>query len=69
MEDDADALPAALDQLAEAARAHISARAVDALLVAALADLAARAEAALLHNRYDRVLQNIPTYILLFFCN
>ncbi|KAJ8726004.1 hypothetical protein PYW07_000702 [Mythimna separata] len=54
MEDDADALPQALEQLTEAARAHISARAVDALLVAALAELAARAEAALTHNRYDR---------------
>uniref|UniRef100_A0A2A4K8J4 Conserved oligomeric Golgi complex subunit 4 n=2 Tax=Heliothis virescens TaxID=7102 RepID=A0A2A4K8J4_HELVI len=54
MEDDADALPQALEQFTEGARAQISARAVDALLLAALADLAARAEQAILHHRYDR---------------
>lgn len=54
MEDDADALPQALEQLTEAARAAISSRSVEALLQAALGELAARAEAAMLTGRYDR---------------
>lgn len=54
MEDDADALPQALEQLTEAARAAISGRSVEALLQAALGELAARAEAAMLTGRYDR---------------
>ncbi|XP_026738438.1 conserved oligomeric Golgi complex subunit 4-like [Trichoplusia ni] len=54
MEDDADALPQALEQFTETARAHISSRSVDTLLLAALAEIAARAEAAILHNKYDR---------------
>ncbi|KAH9636202.1 hypothetical protein HF086_007154 [Spodoptera exigua] len=54
VEDDADALPQALEQLVEAARGALSARCVDALLQAALSELAARAEAAVLTARYDR---------------
>ncbi|XP_075991818.1 conserved oligomeric Golgi complex subunit 4 [Anticarsia gemmatalis] len=54
MEDDADALPQALEQFTECARAQVSGRAVDTLLLAALTEIAARAEAAILHNRYDR---------------
>ncbi|XP_063891392.1 conserved oligomeric Golgi complex subunit 4 [Helicoverpa armigera] len=54
MEDDADALPQALEQFTEGARAQVSGRSVDALLLAALADLTTRAEQAILHNRYDR---------------
>ncbi|CAB3248071.1 unnamed protein product [Arctia plantaginis] len=54
MEDDADALPQALEQFTETARAQISARSVDTLLLAALTEIATRAEAAILHNKYDR---------------
>lgn len=55
MEDDADALPQALEQFTETARAQISSRSVDTLLLAALGEIAARAESAILHNKYDRV--------------
>lgn len=55
MEDDADALPQALEQFSESARAQVSARAADALLLAAISEITARAEAAILHNKYDRV--------------
>ncbi|XP_028173345.1 conserved oligomeric Golgi complex subunit 4 [Ostrinia furnacalis] len=54
MEEDADALPIALDTLLEGARAALSPRATDAVLLALLADLAARAEARLLHHHYTR---------------
>lgn len=55
MEDDADALPQALEQFAETARAQVSARSVDTLLLAAITEIATRAEAAILQHRYDRV--------------
>lgn len=54
MEDDADALPQALEQFAESARAQISARSVDTLLLAAVTEIAVKSEAAMLHNKYDR---------------
>ncbi|CAH2105131.1 unnamed protein product [Euphydryas editha] len=53
LSEEAGALPAALDVLADAARAQLPASA-DALLAALLADLLARAEDALLRNHYDR---------------
>ncbi|KAG6453009.1 hypothetical protein O3G_MSEX007920 [Manduca sexta] len=55
MEDDADALPMALDQFVEAARVHISARATDALLYSMLVEIVTRAENRILHHHYDRV--------------
>ncbi|XP_052756735.1 conserved oligomeric Golgi complex subunit 4 isoform X2 [Galleria mellonella] len=51
---DADALPAALDVLAESARAQLSPQTADAVLLGALSDLAARAERRLLHHTYSR---------------
>ncbi|KAM3959119.1 conserved oligomeric Golgi complex subunit 4 [Aphomia sociella] len=53
-ESDADALPQALDVLADSARAQLSARAADAVLLAAVTDLATRAEAKLLQHHYTR---------------
>ncbi|KAL0894360.1 hypothetical protein ABMA27_012984 [Loxostege sticticalis] len=54
MEEDADALPIALDTLLESARTQLSSRSTEAVLLALLADLAARAEARILHHHYDR---------------
>ncbi|XP_073967690.1 LOW QUALITY PROTEIN: conserved oligomeric Golgi complex subunit 4 [Choristoneura fumiferana] len=54
MEDDADALPAALDTLAEAARAHLSAASSAQLLATLVTDLATRAEDRMLQHHYDQ---------------
>lgn len=54
LDDDADALPLALEQFCEAARAQISPRSVDAILATLLADILARAENRILHHHYDR---------------
>ncbi|XP_050361624.1 conserved oligomeric Golgi complex subunit 4 [Nymphalis io] len=53
LEEEAGALPAALDVLAEAARAQLP-RSADTLLMSALGELLTRAEDAMLRNYYDR---------------
>ncbi|CAH2065740.1 unnamed protein product, partial [Iphiclides podalirius] len=53
-EEDASALPAALDALSEAARARIP-NAADELLAKVVAEITARAERAVLRHHYDRV--------------
>ncbi|XP_063618138.1 conserved oligomeric Golgi complex subunit 4 [Cydia splendana] len=54
MEDDADALPSALDTLAEASKAQLSAAAANQLLTTIVQDLATRAEERLLVHHYDQ---------------
>ncbi|XP_046961243.1 conserved oligomeric Golgi complex subunit 4 [Vanessa cardui] len=53
LEEEAGALPAALDVLAEAARAQLP-RSADTLLTSVLGELLTRAEDAMLRNYYDR---------------
>lgn len=60
--EEAGALPAALDTLAEALRGRL-ASAGDLLLTGVLDDLLTRAHRTLLKNTYDRVHETTPTNI------
>jgi transcriptional regulator of aromatic amino acid metabolism len=56
MEEDADALPMALDAMVEELRGQLSTASVDSLLLDTISELAARFDAKILQNYYDRVI-------------